>query len=217
MKNSPEPAEHGLQLGAALDAATRRRLTFARLLPFAPLPRGDGTAFRRGLHDGQVGDASWASSQTKQETFLMAGRARNTDGTHPRASSGARSVVSGPFSEACSWHSCSDFIACDKSSRLNCHVCDHQWRGAGPYASGVVACSPRRYRRIGRDSPAACLVARHPLNHKLRSSELLSRVVWAGSEPCSPPKNMCRGHALNHCQRPGVRGHLSHHLISGSS
>ena len=105
VKNSPEPAEHGLQLGAALDAATRRRLTFARLLPFAPLPRGDGTAFRRGLHDGQVGDASWASSQTKQETFLMAGRARNTDGTHPRASSGARSVVSGPFSEACSWHS----------------------------------------------------------------------------------------------------------------
>ena len=96
----------------------------------------------------------------RHSCILMAGRARNTDGTHPRASSGARSVVSGPFSEACSWHSCSDFIACDKSSRLNCHVCDHQWRGAGPYASGFVACSPRRYRRIGRDSPATCLVRR---------------------------------------------------------
>ena len=96
----------------------------------------------------------------RHSCILMAGRARNTDGTHTRASSGARSVVSGPFSEACSWHSCSDFIAWDKSSRLNCHVCDHQWRGAGPYASGFVACSPRRYRRIGRDSPATCLVRR---------------------------------------------------------
>ena len=96
----------------------------------------------------------------RHSCILMAGRARNTDGTHTRASSGARSVVSGPFSEACGWHSCSDFIACDKSSRLNCHVCDHQWRGAGPYASGFVACSPRRYRRIGRDSPATCLVRR---------------------------------------------------------
>ena len=96
----------------------------------------------------------------RHSCILMAGRARNTDGTHTRASSGARSVVSGPFSEAYSWHSCSDFIACDKSSRLNCHVCDHQWRGAGPYASGFVACSPRRYRRIGRDSPATCLVRR---------------------------------------------------------
>ena len=96
----------------------------------------------------------------RHSCILMAGRARNTDGTHTRTSSGARPVVSGPFSEACSWHSCSDFIACDKSSRLNCHVCDHQWRGAGPYASGFVACSPRRYRRIGRDSPATCLVRR---------------------------------------------------------
>ena len=94
----------------------------------------------------------------RHSCILMAGRARNTDGTHTRASSGARSAVSGPFSEACSWHSCSDFIAWDKSSRLNCHVCALQWRGAGPYASGFVACSPRRYRRIGRDSPADCLV-----------------------------------------------------------
>ena len=35
VKNSPEPAEHGLHLGAALAAATRRRPAFARLLPFA--------------------------------------------------------------------------------------------------------------------------------------------------------------------------------------
>ena len=36
VKNSPEPAEHGLQLGAALDAATRRRLAFAPTFTFCP-------------------------------------------------------------------------------------------------------------------------------------------------------------------------------------
>ena len=35
VENSPEPAGHGLHLGAALAAATRRRPAFARLLPFA--------------------------------------------------------------------------------------------------------------------------------------------------------------------------------------
>ena len=48
------------------------------------------------------------------ETFLLAGRARNTDGTHPRASSGARSVVSGPFPEVLppAWRRAS--FACDR-------------------------------------------------------------------------------------------------------
>ena len=44
------PLSTAFSLGAALAAASRRRLAFARLLPFAPLPRGDGAAFRRGLH-----------------------------------------------------------------------------------------------------------------------------------------------------------------------
>ena len=49
------------------------------------------------------------------ETFLLAGRARNTDGTHPRASSGARSVVSGPFPEVLppAWRRASS--ACDRT------------------------------------------------------------------------------------------------------
>ena len=36
VKNSPEPAEHGLHLGAALAAATRRRLAFAPTFTFCP-------------------------------------------------------------------------------------------------------------------------------------------------------------------------------------
>ncbi|CAH0373556.1 unnamed protein product [Pelagomonas calceolata] len=59
------PLSTAFSLGAALAAATRRRLAFARLLPFAPLPRGDGTAFRRGLHAGRVGDsAEWELTRT---------------------------------------------------------------------------------------------------------------------------------------------------------
>ena len=36
VKNSPEPAEHGLHLGAALAAATRRRPAFALTFTFCP-------------------------------------------------------------------------------------------------------------------------------------------------------------------------------------
>ena len=45
----------------------------------------------------------------------LAGRARNTDGTHPRASSGARSEVSGPFPEVLppAWRRASS--ACDRT------------------------------------------------------------------------------------------------------
>ena len=45
----------------------------------------------------------------------LAGRARNTDGTHSRASSGARSVVSGPFPEVLppAWRRAS--FACDRT------------------------------------------------------------------------------------------------------
>ena len=48
-------------------------------------------------------------------SLSMAGRARNTDGTHPRASSGARSVVSGPFPEVLppAWRRASS--ACDRT------------------------------------------------------------------------------------------------------
>ena len=48
-------------------------------------------------------------------SLSLAGRARNTDGTHPRASSGARSVVSGPFPEVLppAWRRAS--FACDRT------------------------------------------------------------------------------------------------------
>ena len=36
VKNGPEPAEHGLQLGAALAAAVRRRPAFAPTFTFCP-------------------------------------------------------------------------------------------------------------------------------------------------------------------------------------
>ena len=51
----------------------------------------------------------------RHSCILMAGRARNTDGTHPRASSGARSVVSGPFPEVLppAWRRASS--ACDRT------------------------------------------------------------------------------------------------------
>ena len=51
----------------------------------------------------------------RHSCILMAGRARNTDGTHPRASSGARSVVSGPFPEVLppAWRRAS--FACDRT------------------------------------------------------------------------------------------------------
>ena len=132
------PLSMAFSLGAALAAATRRRLAFARLLPFAPLPRGDGTAFRRGLRrelrrvlrrgsivnthsrglhreHARPGQPIFLSGRRRHgaSTFFLgvagmarplslslAGRARNTDGTHPRASSGARSAVSGLFPEA---------------------------------------------------------------------------------------------------------------------
>ena len=49
------------------------------------------------------------------QSLSLAGRARNTDGTHPRASSGARSVVSGPFPEVLppAWRRAS--FACDRT------------------------------------------------------------------------------------------------------
>ena len=75
----------------------------------------------------------------------LAGRARNTDGTHPRASSGARSVVSGPFPEA---------SVADTAASLICpRLGPIHGGGAGPDVSGVVACSPWRYRRAGREAP----------------------------------------------------------------
>ena len=146
------PLSTAFSLGAALAAATRRRLAFARLLPFAPLPRGDGTAFRRGLRrelrrvlrrgsivnthsrglhreHARPGQPIFLSGRRRHGAsnfFLgvagmarplslsLAGRARNTDGSHARASSGARSVVSGPFPEVLppAWRRASS--ACDR-------------------------------------------------------------------------------------------------------
>ena len=87
-----------------------------------------------------------ASPAWRAHFLLLAGRARNTDGTHPRASSGARSAVSGPFPEA----SVADMAASLICPRLG----PIHGGGAGPDASGVVACSPRRcLRRVGREAP----------------------------------------------------------------
>ncbi len=138
VKNGPEPAEHGLQLGGCLSCRDAPPAGLRPTFTFAPLPRGDGTgvsaraasivnAHSRGLHreHARPGQPIFLSGRRRHgaSTFFLgvagmarplslslAGRARNTDGTHTRASSGARSVVSGPFSEACSWHSCSDFM-----------------------------------------------------------------------------------------------------------
>ncbi len=86
-----------------------------------------------------------ARGSLEQETFLWAGRAPNTDGTHPRASSGARSEVSGLFPEAS--------VAGMAASLICLRLGTLHGGGAGPDASGVVACSPRRYRRGGREAP----------------------------------------------------------------
>ena len=99
----------------------------------------------------------WASSSrraltlgvvimARPQSLSLAGRARNTDSTHPRASSGARSAVSGPFPEA----SVADMAASLICPRLG----PIHGGGAGPDASGVVACSPRRcLRRVDREAP----------------------------------------------------------------
>ena len=62
--------------------------------------RDDGKAKTKMKQKQRTKTKTKARDSLGQETFLWAGRARNTDGTHPRASSGARSVVSGLFPEA---------------------------------------------------------------------------------------------------------------------
>ena len=141
-KNGPEPAEHGLQLGGCLSCRDAPPAGLRPTFTFAPLPRGDGTgvsaraasivnAHSRGLHreHARPGQSIFLSGRRRHgaSTFFLgvagmarplslslAGRARNTDGTHPRASSGARSVVSGPFPEVLppAWRRASS--ACDR-------------------------------------------------------------------------------------------------------
>ena len=176
------PLSTAFSLGAALAAATRRRLAFARLLPFAPLPRGDGTAFRRGLRrelrrvlrrgsivnthsrglhreharPGQPiflfgrrrhGASTFflgVAGMARPLSLSLAGRARNTDGTHPRASSGARSVVSGPFPEVLppAWRRASS--ACDRQDPTE------QSRSRPRRRWGRRHAAPRNLGRAGR-------------------------------------------------------------------
>jgi hypothetical protein len=176
------PLSTAFSLGAALAAATRRRLAFARLLPFAPLPRGDGTAFRRGLRrelrrvlrrgsivnthsrglhreharPGQPiflfgrrrhGASTFflgVAGMARPLSLSLAGRARNTDGTHPRASSGARSAVSGPFPEVLlpAWRRASS--ACDRQDPTE------QSRSRPRRRWGRRHATPRNLGRAGR-------------------------------------------------------------------
>ena len=127
VKSGPEPAEHGLQLGGCLSCRDAPPAGLRPTFTFAPLPRGDGTGVSaraasivnthsRGLHreHARPGQPIFLSGRRRHgaSTFFLgvagmarplslslAGRARNTDSTHPRASSGARSAVSGPFPE----------------------------------------------------------------------------------------------------------------------
>ena len=140
VENSPEPAEHGLHLGAASAAATRRRPAFAPTFTFCPFKQKQK---QRNKDENEA--KTNARDSLEQETFLWAGRARSTDGTYPRASSGARSAVSGPFPEA-SVAGMAASLICPRLGTLH-------GGGAGADASGVAACSPWRYRRAGREAP----------------------------------------------------------------
>ena len=106
--------------------------------------RDDGKAKTKMKQKQRTKTKTKARDSLGQETFLWAGRARNTDGTHPRASSGARSVVSGLFPEAS--------VAGMAASLICLRLDTLHGGGAGPDASGVVACSPWRYRRAGREA-----------------------------------------------------------------
>ena len=77
--------------------------------------RDDGKAKTKMKQKQRTKTKTKARDSLGQETFLWAGRARNTDGTHPRASSGARSAVSGPFPEVLlpAWRRASS--ACDRT------------------------------------------------------------------------------------------------------
>ena len=80
----------------------------------------------------------------RHSCILMAGRARNTDGTHPRASSGARSVVSGPFPEVLppAWRRASS--ACDRQDPTE------QSRSRPRRRWGRRHAAPRNLGRAGR-------------------------------------------------------------------
>ena len=132
---------------------------------------------------------------------LSAGRARNTDGTHPRASSGARSAVSGPFPE----------------------VLLPAWRRASS-ARDRTDPTERSRSRPGRRWGRRHAALRNPGRAGRAFVGPPNRS--ASIEPISSvPTSYCQGPSgrvgalapRSRIARPGVRGHLSHHLISGSS
>jgi hypothetical protein len=182
VKNGPEPAEHGLQLGGCLSCRDAPPAGLRPTFTFAPLPRGDGTAFRRGLRrelrrvlrrgsivnthsrglhreharPGQPiflfgrrrhGASTFflgVAGMARPLSLSLAGRARNTDGTHPRASSGARSAVSGPFPEVLlpAWRRASS--ACDRQDPTE------QSRSRPRRRWGRRHATPRNLGRAGR-------------------------------------------------------------------
>ena len=108
-------------------------------------------------------------------SLSLAGRARNTDGTHPRASSGARSVVSGPFPEA-SVAGMAASLICLRPARPYGAELVSTWEASGAAACRLSQPSPRRpsFRR-----PAVS--PWHPLN-PFSSVPMVSEssAVWAG-------------------------------------
>jgi len=171
VKNGPEPAEHGLQLGGCLscrDAPPAGLRPDFYLLP--PLPRGKPETKNKNKTKQYK-----ARGSLEQETFLWAGRARNTDGTHPRASSGARSVVSGPFPEA-SVAGMAASLICLRPARPYGAELVSTWE-----ASGAAACRPSQPspRRPSFRRPAVS--PWHPLN-PFSSVPMVSEssAVWAG-------------------------------------
>ena len=139
----------------------------------------------------------WASSSrraltlgvvimARPQSLSLAGRARNTDGTHPRASSGARSVVSGPFPEVLSpaWRRASS--ACDRTDPAELA---ELLVGLGLGGVGGRACPPPSQPSPGRPSfrrPSES--PWHPLN-PFSSVPMASKssAVWAGRSGSPQP------------------------------
>ena len=164
------PLSTAFSLGAALAAATRAGWPSPDfyLLPLYPAETarrfGGGSIVNthgRGLHreHARPGQPIFLSGRRRHgaSTFFLgvagmarplslslAGRARNTDGTHPRASSGARSVVSGPFPEVLppAWRRASS--ACDRQDPTE------QSRSRPRRRWGRRHATPRNLGRAGR-------------------------------------------------------------------
>ena len=113
-------------------------------------------------------------------SLSLAGRARNTDGTHPRTSSGARSVVSGPFPEVLppAWRRASS--ACDRTDPAE------QSRSRPRRRWGRRHAAPRNLGRAGRAFVGLRFAGASIEPISSVPTSILSRAVWAGWSSRSP-------------------------------